>query len=544
MSELQEPSKEGRLGAGFLLAGLVGTVIVTSYLVVAMQRSLWIDEGYSVYLSAKGLRGILDGLKVDSGPPLYYVLLTLWRQAFGDSEISVRAPSLVCYVLSLIVVYRCGRALFSDRSRASYAVLFYGLGFLAIQAAAEARMYALLALAVAASTLFFVRAFLAEKRGWRDAAAYAVAVVVGSFTHYWFFLTLVAQGLCGLVALPRRGVARLAAIQAFAVTPFLVLWSSTMLAQAGNGSIAWIPKPNATLLKDTLIALTGNGVSPFATYLGLVALLLVARRYPEIERSRSAVLENRKLAVVLAVLVMIPLLLPLALSFVKPVFLARCTVVAACPLALLLAMGLGRLTTPAVRLAVSVLLVAEAALGLWVRAATAPDMTDKYTAQCLTRCGLRGDVLVFTTISRLAVQYHLARMGAWGRFEVVTFPAEIDGHPGWRDVRAMLGRRAAIEAEADAVVDRIDSYLARNPYAMIWVLYGYDTEVTGVLKGALDRRFAPVDQIELLGESSAAHRQILAYASLPLSKTGVGPGRRPSGRMSWGASGTSGPGNP
>jgi hypothetical protein len=108
--------------------------------------------------------------------------------------------------------------------------------------------------------------------------------------------------------------------------------------------------------------------------------------------------------------------------------------------------------------------------------------SDKATAQLLLRNAQPGDALIFTSLSRPAVDYYLRRYHAESRFVEISFPRENGVHIGWRDATAAGQRGAMLRAEAAGVIDRL-----RELHGRTWVLYGYDPAVAGILKAQLDR---------------------------------------------------------
>src|SRR5476651_2139530 len=59
------------------------------------RDSLWFDEGYTAWAVSNQLREIVRIVRVDSAPPLYYILLRGWTYLFGFTEPSLRSMSAV-----------------------------------------------------------------------------------------------------------------------------------------------------------------------------------------------------------------------------------------------------------------------------------------------------------------------------------------------------------------------------------------------------------------------------------------------------------------
>jgi Predicted membrane protein len=55
---------------------------------------LWLDEAYSVTLAGMPLAQIILHTARDVHPPLYYLLLHFWMDAFGNSLLAVRGMSV------------------------------------------------------------------------------------------------------------------------------------------------------------------------------------------------------------------------------------------------------------------------------------------------------------------------------------------------------------------------------------------------------------------------------------------------------------------
>ena len=145
-------------------------------------------------------------------------------------------------------------------------------------------------------------------------------------------------------------------------------------------------------------------------------------------------------------------------------------------LAALLGVMLSRYANPALLLAFSYcLLFWTAATHIQARDSfregqLPPGHSDRQTAQYIGQHARKGDVVVFTSLSRTAVDYYLNRQVCRDCFRKVSFPAQIDMHPTWRDVAGMLKDRESLEHEADKAVAEWTELAVRDG-ASIWFLY-------------------------------------------------------------------------
>jgi hypothetical protein len=109
------------------------------------SQSLWLDEGYTLWISKFSPREIWQVLKMDPTSPLHYVLIHYWSILFGTSEFWLRALSAVFGTLSIPLYYLLARKILIERTAVAFAMAFYAVSFLQVWYAQEARCYALLA---------------------------------------------------------------------------------------------------------------------------------------------------------------------------------------------------------------------------------------------------------------------------------------------------------------------------------------------------------------------------------------------------------------
>ena len=106
-------------------------------------QSLWFDEGWSAWAAIQPT--LTDALLADeTNPPLYYLLLNVSARFLGDSEFSLRLPSL--WLTLLVVTLTWQLALRNFGRRAAWLAAWLAVWSAPLWwAAQEARMYALLA---------------------------------------------------------------------------------------------------------------------------------------------------------------------------------------------------------------------------------------------------------------------------------------------------------------------------------------------------------------------------------------------------------------
>lgn len=211
----------------FGLVGLTGT-------------GLWADElatwGITTVSWAELWRQ-LDGTDATIGP--YYVLIRLWTAVFGDSDLSLRLPSLLAMAATAAVVGLIGIRLGSPRIG-----LLAGLTFailpITTRFGQEARPYAMATLAAAVATLLLIRMLEGFTLG--VALLYAVAVAALGAMNLVALLILAAHGLAVLLV-KRKLLWRWTPSALIGLMP-LIPMILTGRRQQGS-QIGWIPLTDA-----------------------------------------------------------------------------------------------------------------------------------------------------------------------------------------------------------------------------------------------------------------------------------------------------------
>jgi hypothetical protein len=259
---------------------------------------MWVDEDLSVSIAKLRVGDVLDALRHDGHPPLYYLLLHGWMRVFGESATAVRALSTVLSLCTLPLAWWTGLR-YGGRRCALAALVLFAVVPSAVRFGSEARMYALVVLLV-------LGAWLAAQRAWERPSAARLAVVAVLtglllLTQYWSFYLFAATAIV-LVVIAVRGaaVARRSALRllgALAVGGLLfVPWVPVFVDQLRTTGTPWGPPARPALVAASLLA--GGGPSGEAQLLGvglalmaLLALLGLSTRDTRIElelRTRPA----------------------------------------------------------------------------------------------------------------------------------------------------------------------------------------------------------------------------------------------------------------
>ena len=90
------------------LAPLAVAGVVVGLPAVFSTSELWLDEALSVNIARLPVGDMLDALRHDGHPPLYYLLLHAWMAVVGEGDTAVRALSGILGVATLLA-YIAGR---------------------------------------------------------------------------------------------------------------------------------------------------------------------------------------------------------------------------------------------------------------------------------------------------------------------------------------------------------------------------------------------------------------------------------------------------
>ncbi|MCU0310459.1 MAG: glycosyltransferase family 39 protein [Acidimicrobiales bacterium] len=264
------------LAATLTIVVAVGAAALGIALRFATGSALWLDEALSVNIAELPIGELLDALRQDGHPPLYYVALHGWIELFGDGDAAVRALSGVVAVLTLPVAWWYGRR----RGGPALGWLVLAVVALApysLRYATETRMYALVVLLVFVGAVLLDDVLARGHDGWGRIVGVALVGAALLYTHYWAIWLLGAVGLWLVWRLWRnrgsgsnRSAWRTVGALVVAGVAFLP-WLPTLLYQSANTGTPWAsPSRPTTVVGITLADFTAG---PFADA-GFIALVV------------------------------------------------------------------------------------------------------------------------------------------------------------------------------------------------------------------------------------------------------------------------------
>lgn len=452
---------------------LAGVAFLVTY---QIGRPLWLDDTHSTYHAFHGPLGIIQSLRTDSHPPLYFLFLSIWMGLVGMGEILLRVPSVLFFLLTGLVLFTSGRRIGHAEAGVLFA-LFFLFNPTAVQHAHGVRMYALLGLLSALSTTLFLGLATSEGEARRSVwSGYILVNVLGTFTHYWFFLLLAGQAL-GTAIFSRRA-ARIPLLLSLGIStlPFAILWTPVLLEQIQGSPTSWLEVPGGFWLASAPLELLGGwdmwdyrGLA--RTFYLLLALSCLIRLGP----GRPGLVTKRELAEFLGdrsarLLFLIPatvMTLALLLSQISPFYHVRYTIVAIPAFAMLLGLVLHRLGDRRLVPLVALAFLGASCIVRGDALAVERDRDDRASTLYLVENYQDGDEILHITLNYAPTTHYLRALAPGQTFSQTVFPSEVAAHPGWWNAEETVGDTIALRQEAEEIAR---SLRGRPGFGRIWLL--------------------------------------------------------------------------
>ncbi len=248
------------------------------------DESLWSDEGISVDISKGTISDVIDRSNNDP-KPLYYLILHFWMKLFGNSEFSVRFPSVIFGILSIYVIYKLGEFIF-DTKIGLLSSIILSISLYHIRYSQEARSYSLLVLLVLLSNYYFVK-FLENKdeRKYitgderKHITGYVLSSIAMIYTHFFGLFYIVFQNIYYL-AFQRKDIKSWMIIQGI-ILSFFMLWLPFLLKKIDisieTRMVAHhLPIPTLNSVYSTLKIFTGDEQILYLFIIVIIVGLLIS----------------------------------------------------------------------------------------------------------------------------------------------------------------------------------------------------------------------------------------------------------------------------
>ncbi len=268
------------LSTNGLLKALIPVLLLAALvrLSAALSAGVMNDEAFTFYVSSRSLSEIAQGMRPDTNPPAYYVLLHPLTGLSSAPEV-LRLPSVLLGVAAVAFVFLAGRRVLGQ---GALPALVVASAYPVWLADAQIRQYGMLGLAASAALWLALRGF--ERRLTRpELVGYLVACCAMPVVNYGGFLILVGLGAGLMFARQSTDRRRLLLATALGLLPGLAWLTWSLLGPISPDTVHtgdWAPRlPNFAYLPAYLTGLALPTAWPWwrqaaAPWAGPVATLL------------------------------------------------------------------------------------------------------------------------------------------------------------------------------------------------------------------------------------------------------------------------------
>ena len=247
------------VAGSFVAAGILAAFYFATSIYVAAHRVFWFDELFTIHIARlPDVKAIWTALGhgADSLPPTYYMVVRLFGNLFGNSEVAARLPSALAFVVGLLLIFDCARRMTSG---------LYGLIAFSVATCSflpyygyEARSYAIYFM-LSALALWVWFCTRDEKKS--SAILFGVVLCLGVTMHYYFVLCLVPYAIWEVLRGKRGQLASSKLIAGFvgAVIP-AVLLSPIILSFSHKFSTGFWNRPSFGELRAIFSQLFPDGL--------------------------------------------------------------------------------------------------------------------------------------------------------------------------------------------------------------------------------------------------------------------------------------------
>ena len=472
-------------------------VVSTFFALYKSDSAFGSDEVWSVKAVSVDYTSTMETLKADVHPPLYYQMLYVWVRLFGTGERAVRSLSGLFFVLSVLAVYGLGRSLYGSKTGLLCATIFL-CSPLAILSAQFARMYALLSLLSILSTWLYLQFSVKPDNSRLLFVLYVLVNALGTFTHIAFFFVLFAQIVFHVFFYRRTRIIAFAVAFVLSLIPYTFLWAPVLIRQMSKSAegIAWVSKPDLPMLAEFVFLYGG------VLWLLIPVLLYLWWR----DKSSERFSQLRETSFPLWLLVL-TILTPLLISLAKPIFNSRLAIVGVH----LFALTIGAVVGTRANKFLALLLVGLTAIGLIVLHPGVTNCDNRATAAYLSQKANNGDAVIFTSLTRLPIDYYLEQLKTEKKFFETSFPAEIDQHPGYEGRITDPSRRAALEREGQELIEGLARTRPADKSRRIFFLHGAHPAIDSIVEKSLRERFELVPGEGVKCELSPYFKEVSVY---------------------------------
>lgn len=472
--------------------------------------AFWLDEAGSANLTLFKIKDLLIPIIETGGNIFYIYLLKIWSLFFNDSEIALRALSLIISFISLLIIYELTTSWFSQKA-GYWTIFLLSVNYFDIFYAVQARPYSLVILLSLLSYYYFKKVI--DNKKIIHGFLYFIFTTIGLYTHPWFFLLLLSQIIYTLFSFKLSRV-NLLLIQVLSFICFFP-WLIILFTYGLSGLSSFIPKITLTTLWKTI----DYFFFPIAWFYLLVFLFITFRLILNFRQEQTMLYLNFKKIYFKQLnknywLTLSYLITPLVLAFIislwKPFYLPGRYEAIVLPAAIIL---LGAVLSK-IKNWVAVLIILFLIFNSFIALITDIQVqyyykiNDKIAAEILIKELAPQDIIIYTDLSRPTFDYYLPRLNIENKKMVFfSFPKEMNKKKIYQDIEKMRRNQSLIKTEADTMVK---FFKTKQTHNQIWLIINLANPASKIMYNALKENFKETKIINLTNQAAPMHYQLIA----------------------------------
>lgn len=247
-----------------------GTLIYLSYAI-----NIWVDEAYTLNTTSRGFFDVIhQSYNFEAQLPLYFVLLSLWRDICADVFFA-RLFSLIFVALAAWIFSRLVQLL-SGNKNSQWMVVVFLMNPFTIWAALEIRLYAFLLFLSITTVYFFIRFFYENKT--KYLYYFLCTSLLGLFTQYFFAGLIASMALAillfkGLKAGLKFCLSLLPVVLLF-LPNLLMLPEQLKISESKQAGYHFSEKFMAVFINSPLNLMLGTDLMPFGRILKMILVFI------------------------------------------------------------------------------------------------------------------------------------------------------------------------------------------------------------------------------------------------------------------------------
>jgi hypothetical protein len=471
--------KESGMTGKLYIIALVAIILVGIITVCpGMNNCVNIDEARSADIAAMSFTGIVSEVAKDNHPPLYYLILALWMRMFGNSELALRALSILFYIAGAVGIYCLVNYIYKSKTTGLFTSALFAFSSVALRHSINVRMYSMLSPVIVLSCFFFIKIFLNGENTFKNMAALIAVNIAGSFIHYWYLFVILGQILFAIIFYFGK-IKETAVVLLLSLVPLFIVWGHVFAAQATNGSMNFIRMRGDEIQRTLEDFLAPN----YDVFMKLFIICIIAGLLQKLIESRSTIiLKNEYLSgmvsffkdktnLFLLTLFVTLLIVPLIFSklFVPVYIPGRYTITTFIPFVIVFAGFFYRFSEKRlIWLSLFVYFVIFIAPGFFFNTQEGP-YSDRLKTKRVLEDLKDGDMLFYLPLSWITADYYLMRLKNTKHIIKTGFPDEnYVKHPCWSNTYKLSSDE---QAELKAKCAELKEFLKKSR-ARILVYWG------------------------------------------------------------------------